>query len=102
MTVYRHITRDARGRLKEFKSYIFEYMSQLYLEAVCNERFNVDSMFSATSLSLYKSFTETMPPAAVELKYPERDFNLIWKRVGSNVLTNNGRTILYLIIHERS
>ena len=48
------------------------------------------------------SYTETMPPPSVELKYPNISFDIVWKRVNSGVLNKTGRNLLYLIAHERS
>ena len=42
-----------------------------------------------------------MPPPLIVLKYPERDYNLIFKRINSSVLTKKAKTLLYVLVHER-
>ena len=76
-------------------------MSDIFSEAKLCERFDPNSISSSTTKSLYLSLTETMPPATVILKYPERNYNLTFKRLMSGVLSKNSRTIIYLFIHER-
>ena len=60
------------------------------------------SLFGLTGQTLSTSFTETMPQTPVEIKYPERDFKVVWNRLKNGVLSKYGRNILYLIIHERT
>ena len=72
------------------------------MEARASQRFDLSNISAVSSKSLYLSLTETMPPPSVVLKYPERDFKLIWSRLNSGVLCKLGRNILYLVIHERS
>ena len=43
-----------------------------------------------------------MPPHSIELKYPERDFRLAWKRLSSGLLSKTARSLYFLIVHERS
>ena len=102
LTDFIHFTIDRRGRKKESMPSIFSYMSDLFSEALDSQRFNMESLQEVTTKSLYLSFTETMPPPSVELSYPDRNFRLVWKRVSNCVLSKDGRTILYLIIHGRS
>ena len=77
-------------------------MSDLFTEARACERFDMESITNSTTKSIYLSFTDMMPPPSIVLKHPERDFDLIFKRVNSNVFSKNARTMFYLIIHERS
>ena len=74
---------------------------ELVTEAVECERVDVDNLKMATTKSIYKSYTETLPPAAVELKYEERDWSLIWLRVWSPVLTPGANNVLFLLVHEK-
>ena len=47
------------------------------------------------------SFTETMLPAKIELKYENRDWSKVWLRLMSGVLSPPAKNCLFLIIHER-
>ena len=76
-------------------------MSELYAESLSCERFKLSAILSVTTKSLFESFTDTMPPPKVELKYPERDFRLTWQRINNPVIDKHARTTLYLLIHER-
>ena len=43
-----------------------------------------------------------MTPPAIEFLYVEREWDLVWERLNSGVLTQSARDTLYLIIHEKS
>ena len=77
-------------------------MSELFMEARVSQRFDLSNISAVTSKSLYLSLTETMPPPSVVLKYPDRNFKLVWNRLNSGVLCKLSRNILYLVVHERS
>ena len=71
------------------------------MEGYISEIFMVGSASSVTTKEIYNSYTETMPPPKVELKYPERNWNLVWKRLSNGVLSPTARDKLFYIIHER-
>ena len=79
----------------------FDKMKDLLLEVFLCERFSVYSPNSTTTMEIYLSYTETMPPPKVELKYTDRDWILIWKRINSDVLSQPAKNHLYLIVHKR-
>ena len=76
-------------------------MSELYMESLASERFSIETLTTTTTKSLYESMTETMPPSAVELKYPERNYDLIWKQLNYPVLEKSTKSVLYLLLHEK-
>ena len=76
-------------------------MSELLQEGLQCERFDRGDLTSVTTKSLYISFTETMPPPMIELKYADMNWLLIWSRLCSGVLSPTARNYLFLIIHER-
>ena len=80
---------------------ILLYIEALFTEAKDSERFDVTKVEEATTKSLYISFTETMPPPKVELRYPERDWRRSWKRSVAGVLGKVARNILFLLLHDR-
>ena len=80
----------------------FRYLKELFTEALLSERISMDSLFISTAKIIYNSLTETMPQPSVERKHPDRDFNIVWRRLKNSVLSKSGRNILFLIIHERA
>ena len=98
---YIHFKTSQRNRKVEHTPKLFLYMLDLFEEAKLSERFSLNALTSATTKSLYQSYTETMPPPQICLKYPERDFRLIWERVNRGVLNKNARNHVYILMHER-
>ena len=79
----------------------FDHSVSIYNEAFLSGRFDSTSISSITTKSLYLSYTETLPPPNVEVKYAERDWPRIWRRLISGVLSPPAKNCLFLIIHER-
>ena len=79
---------------------LFQRILELVKEAVECERVDVDNLKVSTTKSIYKSYTETLPLAAIELKYEERDWSLIWTRVWSAVLTPVASNVLFLLVQD--
>ena len=61
-------------------------MCHLLTEGFECERFQMTELSQATTKSLYLSYTETMAPPNIELKYPERDWRKVWERLDSGSL----------------
>ena len=76
-------------------------MSELLQESIQSERFDLQNMRSVTTKSLYLSFTETMPPPKIELKYDFMNWKCIWSCLCNGVFSPQARNYMYLIIHER-
>ena len=96
-----HYKLNVNNQWRLHKSPFFSYLSDIFSEARECERFDTESMFTSTTKSIYLSLTETMPPPSVVLKYPDRNFDLIFKRMISGVFSKTARTIIFLLIHER-
>ena len=92
--------KDSNGRKKEYRPKYFKNMIELLLEAKDSERFSLTSLSKATTKSIFLSYTETMPPAKIEVEY-DRDWKLVWKRLQSRVLQQSSRNLLFMMVHER-
>ena len=80
---------------------LFRKMADLYLEARGMEAIDIFNLGDTTSLEIYKSYTDTMPPPAVEYKYPDRNWKRVWRRQNDPILGTGGQSLLDLILHER-
>ena len=79
----------------------YRHMANLLKEANKRELFDVDSLKSVTAKSIYEDFTTTFPTPKVVNKLPnEMPWNLIWKRLNSNVFESQVIEIMFLLIHD--
>ena len=93
---------SAGGRKQVETPIYFRYLKDLFTEALLSERISLDSLTESTSKSIYISLTETMPQPPVEIKYPDRNFKVVWNRLRNGVLSKTTQNILYLTVHERT
>ena len=100
-TIYIHQTVSQSGTKQVYNCKFFDHTRDLIVEAIECERLPLKKLETATTKSLYISFTETMPPPAIELTHVDREWDLVWRRLHSGVLTSTSRDTLYLIIHDR-
>ena len=54
-----------------------------------------------TTKELYLALLEELPLPVVQVRNPDKDWDLIWQRLRNGVLTPESKSILYLIVHER-
>ena len=99
--IFCHFKTTPRGSTRPYNPKLFKTSVSLFNEACLSQRFSINRLSDISTKELYLSYTETMPPPKVELKYIDRDWPLIWKRVNSGVLQPSARNILFLIVHEK-
>ena len=75
-------------------------MGTLLFEGLEKQYFLLDKLSETTTKSIYKSMIENLRPAQIELDYPEREWDIVWKRLHSDVINPSGRGHLYLISRE--
>ena len=80
---------------------LFNDILKITSNALKDNLFHTSDLGDLTTKDIYRCFLEDLPDAPIEIKYPDRDWNLVWSRLESGVLNSKSRSILYLIIHER-
>ena len=97
---FHHIKGRARKE-RDNNPPLFLYAFQHITEALDKSYVTVSDLPDITTKEIYNCFIEDLPSAAIEQKYTDRNWGLIWKRLDSGVFDATSRSILYLIIHER-
>ena len=77
----------------------FKHMINLVKEAITTDMISLDSLEDAKTKKIYQDLTSTPPPPKIISKRT-LDWDLVWSRLESPVLSSEGRDILFTVIHD--
>ena len=89
------------GGIRDNMPHMLECMRELFSEARDTARIDIFELQSVTAKEIYKSYTETLPPPAVEAKHPWRDWKTAWKRSVNPIIPRVAQNTVFLLLHDR-
>ena len=81
------------------KSYYFDKISEILKEAMAIEEINVEGPELVKTKILYETFNSSPPPHKIYSK-TQLNWDIVWRRLNSDVLCPKSKDILFLIIHD--
>jgi exonuclease III len=77
----------------------FSHCIALLKEACRSGNLSQETLSSVTTRGFYREFNSTPPPPKISVKF-KLDWDLVWRRLGSPVLSSLGRDVMFVIIHD--